>query len=790
MQLRVLFVEDSQDDLESTLHELRNGNYNSVYERVSTSFALITALDSQSWDVIIIDYSMQNLEGVDVLKLVQERELFLPCIIVSDVKGEDFAVEAMKAGATDYIMKDNLKKIVSSVELALKKAGEWYRKKLELAELIKFKTLLDNLNDLSYMCDTKGNILYVNKIFEKLSGHKKKEFFQKSFIPLFEGESLEKAKNLYSRTLKGESPVDEIYFKDTGILCEYKNIPMRDKKGNITGVIGIARDITKRKQLEKRMKVLNRSLKQEVTKQTSELIKSNEKLKKKIHEHKRTENALRKNEKWLRGIFASLHETSIAVFGREGYIISLWGTPVLDERYGLRSADVVGKKINELLPPEQAKKRVAEHNEVFDTGENKIVEYQITFPRGDFWHEVSLCPLKDTGSNITAIVGFIRDITDRKQREEKILQSEKLKAMGVMTSGITHEFNNILAIIKGFTLLLKEKYGDHKEVIDKISIILKSVDDGVEIVNRMQEFTRSEVDRSELKPVDVREILEQVIEFSMPRLKTISEANGITYYIDRKGMRKVPEVSGNSTELREVILNIINNSLDAMPEGGRLTLRTCKKDDRVIMSISDTGEGMGEDVLKNIFDPFFTTKSPKGTGLGMSVSYGIIKRHGGKIEVISRIGKGSTITIRLPVSNNTSNLYATDVTQKQEPGVMNLNILVVDDEQAVCELLVEFLSQEGHKVKSVCCGSEAIKLLKMDSFDLVLCDLVMPDISGRGVIKILDTLDKRPKVGLITGWSEKIQPSYKEDLKVDFIVKKPFSFSELSKEINDVFCIY
>ena len=642
-QIRILFVEDSQNDLESMLEELRNGNYEPVYEAVDTPDALIAALDSQHWDLIVLDYSMQNVKGVDVLNLIQERELNLPCIFVSDVKGEDIAVEAMKAGAADYIMKYNLKKMVPSVELALQKAGEQVRKKSESVEL-----------------------------------------------------------------------------------------------------------------------------------------------KKKILEHKQTEKALRKNEKRLRGILTSLHETSIAVYGREGNIISLWGSPALDKRYGLCAADVVGKKLVDLLPPDQAEKRLAEHKEVFDTGENKLVEYLITMPRGDFWHEASLCPLKDTRSNITAIVGFIRDISERKQMEEVIMQSEKLKAMSVMSAGITHEFNNILTIIKGFTLLLKEKYSDHKEVSDKIAVILKSTNDGIAIVGRMQEFTRSEVNRNKFGLVDIEKVLEQVIEFSMPRWKTISEANGITYYIDRKGVKKVPKVLGNSTELREVMLNIIFNSLDAMPEGGRLSLRTGKKGDKVILSISDTGEGMPEDVRKNIFDPFFTTKLPKGTGLGMSVSYSIIRRHGGTIEVESETGKGTTITIRLPVSKDQSRHDRRSV-QKLKPGIANRRILIVDDEQAVCEFLMEFLSLEGHTVKSVCSGGEAIKLLKSEIFDLVLCDLVMPGISGRDVIAALNTLEKRPKVGLITGWSEKIKPLHKKGLKVDFIARKPFDLPELSNKIHIVF---
>ncbi len=402
--------------------------------------------------------------------------------------------------------------------------------------------------------------------------------------------------------------------------------------------------------------------------------------------------------------------------------------------------------------------------------------------------KVQEVPVFDEEGRVVAVEGIAEDITERKQIEETLLQSEKLKAMGVMTSGISHEFNNILAVIKGFALLLKQKYGDHKEIYNKINVILKSVTDGIGIVSRMQEFTRSEVDRTEFEPVDVRELVKDVIEFSMPRWKTISEASGITYYIDKEGLEEVPKVCGNNTELREVILNIINNSLDAMPEGGNLSFRTWKNDDNVFLSILDTGEGMYEDIRKNIFDPFLTTKMPKGAGLGMSVSYGIIKRHSGMIYVKSEVGRGTTITIQLPICKDINHID-TISEPMHELEVTNLHILVVDDEQAVCEFLSEFLTQEKQNVKSVFSGKDAIKLLKSEKFDLVLCDLVMPDVGGREVIKLLDTLENSPKVGLITGWSEKLETFHKEELKVDFIVKKPFNFSELSKQINNVFSI-
>jgi signal transduction histidine kinase/CheY-like chemotaxis protein len=450
------------------------------------------------------------------------------------------------------------------------------------------------------------------------------------------------------------------------------------------------------------------------------------------------------------------------------------GTILFSNKPGSVILDLWGLQIGQLIP-----KDWQEHlSDVVRSDLNK--NYEIKCNNQIF--SITLAPVKE--ERYVNFYGL--DITDQKKMEGALLQSEKLKSMGVMTSGISHEFNNILSVIKGYSLLLQQEYKDHKQIYDKINVILGSVDDGVGIVARMQDFTRAEAHRTGYASVDVRELVEQVIELSMPRWKNISEANGIMYYMDKQGMEDVSTVWGNSTELREVILNIINNSLDAMPEGGHLSFRTWNEDGNVFLSISDTGEGMYDDIRKNVFDPFLTTKMPNGTGLGMSISYGIIKRHGGGINVESEVGRGTTITIRLPINKDNTD-FVTRSEEKHELKVTNLRILVVDDEQAACDLLSEFLSQEGQNVKCVYGGREAIKQLMSESFDLVLSDLVMPEVGGREIIKMLDTLNKRPKVGLITGWSEETEAFSMEDMKVDFIVKKPFDFSELTKCINVTF---
>jgi len=383
------------------------------------------------------------------------------------------------------------------------------------------------------------------------------------------------------------------------------------------------------------------------------------------------------------------------------------------------------------------------------------------------------------------LLPLINQVVERKKMEEVLRQSEKLKSIGNMTAGISHEFNNILNIISGNVQLLQMDYKDHKELMDRLCTIKESVDDGAEIVDRMFEFTHVKKDIAGFVCSDINELLKQAIEFTMPRWKSMAQAKGINYHMDTEGMKNISSILCNPIKIREVFINIINNALDAMPDGGCLSFRTWSKDDTVFASITDTGSGMTEDVKKSIFDPFFTTRRPERTGLGMSTSFSIIVRHSGKIEVESEVSKGTTLTLSFPITLETvQRTVSTELTREKE--VKGLHILVVDDEENICEVLIEFFSKCGHKVKAVNNGTEAIELAKREVFDLVLCDLVMPDVYGYDVIKVLNKLERRPKIGIMTGWGEKLKPIDDEDFKVNFIVKKPFNFSELIKAINDV----
>ena len=379
------------------------------------------------------------------------------------------------------------------------------------------------------------------------------------------------------------------------------------------------------------------------------------------------------------------------------------------------------------------------------------------------------------------------EIAERKKIEETLIQSEKLKSLGTITAGISHEFNNILNIISGNVQLLQMDYKDHSNLMDRLSIISKSIDNGASITDRMREFTHGETDTMDFVSADINKLLTQSVEFIMPRWRNMAQAGGINYNMDMEGTKKeVPSILCNPLEIKDVFINIISNALDAMPDGGRISFRTWSKGDTVFVSITDTGRGMSEDLKKNVFDPFFTTKRPEGTGLGMSTSYSKVARHGGKIEVDSEEGKGSTFTLQFPTTIETASPITTPKPELETKD-KKLSILVVDDEEDICNMLDEFLTRSGHKVKAAYSGAGAIALVKRERFDLVLCDLAMPDVFGYDVIKFINKLEKRPKIGIITGWGGTLKPMNDEEFKVDFIIRKSFELLELTKHMNDVF---
>jgi PAS domain S-box-containing protein len=374
------------------------------------------------------------------------------------------------------------------------------------------------------------------------------------------------------------------------------------------------------------------------------------------------------------------------------------------------------------------------------------------------------------------------DMTEAKRLRERLTETEKLRALGELSSGVAHDFNNLLGAILGRAQLLRRQ-GMPTEVDHDLAVIERAAQDGRETVRRIQEFSRTRRDKK-FEPVDLAEILSDALQITRTRWKDDALLRKVN--INPELTASEGPILGNASELREVFTNLILNAVDAMPQGGRLELSCRCVGDRVIAQVTDTGVGMTEKIRQNIFDPFFTTKGARGMGLGMSVVYGIVTRHGGKIDVETALGKGTTFFLDFPKTHErhaaTAGTEGAALPQLMRPG----RILVVDDEPDVAAVVKDVLATVGHEVDTAISGSEALKMLELTAYDLVFTDLGMPDMSGWEVAERIN--EERPglAVVLVTGWGTSLDEADANKRGVTAIVQKPFEIDELLKIAHGV----
>ena len=403
--------------------------------------------------------------------------------------------------------------------------------------------------------------------------------------------------------------------------------------------------------------------------------------------------------------------------------------------------------------------------------------------------EINITFLRDHDGNATGAVAAVRDITERRAIEQHLLQAEKLKSLGEMASGVAHDFNNMLTAILGRAQLLKRMLGGALKHVDTasaaeiekgIAVIEGAALDGAETVRRIQDFSRTGASQRFSEAVDLTEVIRGALEYTRARWKDDAELQGLRYRIENTLTDPVTVV-GNAAELREVFTNLINNSLDAMPKGGTLSFSAVCDTQTATVTVQDTGTGIPRSVINRIFDPFFTTKGPQSTGLGMSVSYGIIRRHNGSISVSSEEGSGATLTIELPLGRAECRVRP-DI----EPAVQGagLHVLVIDDDADVREVLVDMLTSIGHRVESASDGPTGIEMFRTTPFDLVFTDLGMPGISGWDVAREVKSIREQTLLALVTGWDVQYQRENIEQYRIDFVLHKPFQVSNIMDVVS------
>jgi signal transduction histidine kinase/ActR/RegA family two-component response regulator len=360
-----------------------------------------------------------------------------------------------------------------------------------------------------------------------------------------------------------------------------------------------------------------------------------------------------------------------------------------------------------------------------------------------------------------------------KETQRQILQQERLHALGTMASGVTHDFNNALSVIIGFgemALHECEKKPEGAELEQYLRPIVVAALDGAKVVTRLREFYRP--GRNEPRAaVNVNALIEQAITITQPKWKTQALGHGLKIDIQTE-LGEVPPVAGDVAELREALTNLIFNAVDAMPQGGTITLRTHAENDHVTMEIGDTGTGMSEQVRRRCLDPFFTTKGERGTGLGLAMVYGIVERHRGSLDIRSAEGRGTTFIISLPKRTAIDQVTQNGAVEMAGP----LRVLIADDQPLLCEILADYLKNDCHSVVAANDGYEALERFDPNEFDVVITDQAMPKMTGDQLACAIKERSPATPVILLTGFGE---ANGKGAQAIDHVLSKPVSLIDL-----------
>ncbi len=715
--LRALIIEDSEPDARLLVRELTKGGYAVHSRRVETAEALRQALAAESWDSVFCDYGLPQFNGREALSIVRSAGLDVPFIFVSGTMGEEVAVAAMKAGAQDYVMKNNLARLVPALDRELRdaaerRAGRRAEEAMRNSEF-KYRHLFESLSDAAFLIDKNtGRIIDTNRQAEILLDRQRWEILGSTQVQIFPVEDL--ASLLFDAPEQGlrrecETQVQRRNASLVSVLVSGSEIQLY---GHHLWLL-LVRDITERRQSEEQLRKLSRAVEQS--------------------------------------------PASIMITDRAGNIEYV--NPRFCKVTGYTAGEAVGKTPRLLksgtTPPDVYRQLW----ETIEAGGEWRGELQNKRKNGELYYEtVSISPVVDASGNISHYVAVKEDITEKKQLEAQFLRAQRLESIGQLAGGIAHDLNNILAPVMMCAGMLREEV--HSPTgLSMLDTIEGSARRGAEIVKQVLTFARGvEGQRLSLQPAKLIREMAHIIRETFPK--------SIQFKVELPG--DLWRIMGDATQLHQVLLNLTVNARDAMPDGGLLALSVentildaararlmpgAKPGLYALLKISDTGTGIPPEIADKIFDPFFTTKvEDKGTGLGLSTVLGIVKSHGGFIQFHSRPGRGTTFEVYLPAQT-------TDEPGRREAPVEallqgnNELILVVDDEPGIRSTTRLVLQTNGYRVVMAGNGAEALALYagKPGQIDLVLTDLNMPGLSGSDTIAGLQRINPAARIVVTTG---------------------------------------
>lgn len=635
--LRVLFLEDIEDDMLLMARQLQRAGYDLETARVDTASAMERALREQQWDVIVADYSMPGFTAIDGLRILHESGLDLPFILVSGTVGEELAVAAMKAGAHDYLLKDALGRLAPVVERELREAAVRRERRQALAALEeserRYHTLFERAGDIVFVVSPQGRFLDVNRAACERLGYTREELLR-----------------------MGPADINAPSFRD--------QVPER----------------------------IRRTLEQ--------------------------------------------------------------GSLLFETEYLSRDGRRIPVEVNACL-----------------------TEYD----------------------GRPAILGLVRDLTERNRLEEQLRQAQKMEAMGRLAGGVAHDFNNLLTVIGGYANMALRTLSPDDSLRREIGRILDATERAAALTRQLLVFSR----RASWQPTTVN--LNQVIENFLKMLERMIGEDVRTVVQLAPDLRPVLADPG---QIEQVLMNLAVNARDAMPTGGQLLIATAntrlehtdvlqmgtdlRPGDYVQLTIADDGVGMDEETRQHVFEPFFTTKpAGKGTGLGLAVVFGIVAQHGGCIAVDSQRGEGTIFRIYLPacqpLAEGPPQVAAQPESQPTGALAGNETLLLAEDEQSVRDLMQRALEGHGYRVLVADSAEQALQLLRAhrEEVALLVSDVVMPDTSGPALYQALRAEVPQLKVLFLSGYSSDRLLEHGLPAQAALLTK-PFGLVDLVRKVRQV----
>jgi PAS domain S-box-containing protein len=376
---------------------------------------------------------------------------------------------------------------------------------------------------------------------------------------------------------------------------------------------------------------------------------------------------------------------------------------------------------------------------------------------------------------------------DLRQTQQVLAQQERLRAFGEMASGMAHDINNTLSPVMLYTGLLLEQEQDLKPASRQhLLTIQRAIQDVSETIGRMKEFCRQREPQTNFAPVQLNVLVTQVVDLTRLRWHDVPRERGLVVEVKTDLARSLPGVMGVEGEIREAMVNLIFNAVDAMPRGGTLTIRTRTRDRNVVLEVTDSGTGMSEEVRQRCLEPFYTTKGDGGTGLGLAMVYGAAQRHSAELEIDSRPGQGTTMRLVFPAIPGDVPVAAETPGPAAPPRPMR--ILVVDDDPLLLNSLRDFLESDGHTVITAGGGQEGIHFFRESGdIDLVITDLGMPYVDGRAVAGAIKLSSPGTPVIMLTGWGKRMTSENDLPENIDRVLAKPPKLYELRAALHD-FC--